>query len=318
MEATTLTEAATGEDIRPFTIDVPEEQLDDLRRRINATKWPDQETDASQGVQLETIQALAGYWADGLRLAQRSRSASRRFRTSSPRSTGSTSTSSTSAPQHEDALPLVVTHGWPGSTIEQLKIIDPLTKPTAHGGERVRRLPPRHPVVARLRVLRASRPRPAGIPIRIARAWVELMSRLGYTEFVAQGGDWGNAVTEQMALLKPPGLLGIHTNMPATVPPTSRGRSRSAGPTPAGLVRRRADARTSRWTTSSRPASATPTRWPTGRRRSTASRTRRSGWRPGCSTTTSRSYELIARAFAGQAAAASRATTSSTTSRTTG
>ena len=119
---------------------------------------------------------------------------------------------------HEDALPLIVTHGWPGSTIEQLKIIEPLTDPTTHGAERRGRLPSRHPVVAGPRLLRqADRDRLGPGPHR--RAWVVLMERLGYERYVAQGGDWGNAVTEQLALLKPAGLLGIHTNMPATLPP---------------------------------------------------------------------------------------------------
>ena len=135
---------------------------------------------------------------------------------------------------HEDALPLVVTHGWPGSTIEQLKIIDPLTDPTEHGASASDAF---HLVIPSLPGHGFSgKPTETGWdPIRIARAWVELMSRLGYTEFVAQGGDWGNAVTEQMALLKPPGLLGIHTNMPATVPPDVSRALAIGDPPPAGL-----------------------------------------------------------------------------------
>ena len=136
--------------------------------------------------------------------------------------------------EHEDALPLIVTHGWPGSTVEQLKIIDPLTKPTEHGASASDAF---HLVIPSLPGHGFSgKPTETGWdPIRIARAWVELMGRLGYTGYVAQGGDWGNAVTEQMALLKPAGLLGIHTNMPATVPPDVSRALQIGGPAPAGL-----------------------------------------------------------------------------------
>src|SRR6187431_3120094 len=217
---TTLTErpsAATA--IRPFQIETPQQALDDLGRRIAATRWPAKEPvdDLSQGVQLATIQALARYWAtdyDWRKCEARLR-ALPQFVTEidgldihfihvrSP---------------HENALPLIVTHGWPGSIIEQLKIIEPLTDPTAHGGSAADAF---HLVIPSLPGHGFSgKPISTGWdPIRIARAWIVLMKRLGYTRFVAQGGDWGNAVTEQMALLKPPGLIGIHTNMPATVPP---------------------------------------------------------------------------------------------------
>ena len=298
------TTASTSTEIRPFTIDVPEEQLDDLRRRITATKWPDRETDPSQGVRLETIQALADYWATDYdwRTFEQRFAALPHFVTEID---GVDIHFIHVRSEHEDALPLIVTHGWPGSTIEQLKIIDPLTKPTEHGASASDAF---HLVIPSLPGHGFSgKPTETGWdPIRIARAWVELMERLGYDRFVAQGGDWGNAVTEQMALLKPPGLLGIHTNMPAT-----RSARRLEGARRPATRRPRASPPTRRrpttcWSTSSRPASATPARWPTGRRRSTASRTPRSAWRPGCSTTTSRSYELIARAFAGNPGGLSR------------
>ena len=206
--------------------------------------------------------------------------------------------------KHEDALPLIVTHGWPGSTVEQLKIIGPLTDPTAHGASAADAF---HLVIPSLPGYGFSgKPTETGWdPIRIARAWVVLMQRLGYTRYVAQGGDWGNAVTEQMALLKPEGLLGIHTNMPATVPPDVSKALAAGGPR-RRASRPRNSTHTRSSTTSSRPASDTPARWRTARRRCTASRIHPSGWRPGCSITTSRSYELIARAFAGQPGGLSR------------
>ena len=221
------------EDVRPFTIDVPEEQLDDLRRRITATKWPDRETDPTQGVRLDTIQALADYWATGYdwRAFERRFAALPHFVTEID---GVDIHFIHVRSAHDDALPLIVTHGWPGSTIEQLKIIEPLTDPTAHGASASDAF---HLVIPSLPGHGFSgKPTETGWdPIRIARAWVELMNRLGYTRFVAQGGDWGNAVTEQMALLTPPGLLGIHTNMPATVPPDVSKALATGGPPPAGL-----------------------------------------------------------------------------------
>src|SRR3979490_2040368 len=201
---------------RPFPIAVPEEELTDLRSRINAARWPDRETDASQGVQLATIQALPSYWGteyDWRKFEERFK-ALQHFITELARVYDHFIHERS---DHEDALPLVVTHGWPGSTIEQLKIIDPLSNPTEHGAsasaafQLVIPSMPGHGF--------SGKPTETGWdPIRIAKAWVVLMKRLGYTRFVAQGGDWGNAVSEQMALLKPEGLLGIHTNMPATVP----------------------------------------------------------------------------------------------------
>ena len=225
--------SSDGVAIRPFTIDVPEEELTDLRSRINATKWPDRETDASQGVQLATIQALASYWGteyDWRKFEERFQ-ALPHFMTEID---GVDIHFIHVRSDHEDALPLVVTHGWPGSTIEQLKIIDPLTNPTEHGASASDAF---HLVIPSMPGHGFSgKPTETGWdPIRIAKAWVVLMKRLGYTRFVAQGGDWGNAVSEQMALLKPEGLLGIHTNMPATVPPDVSKALATGGPEPSGL-----------------------------------------------------------------------------------
>jgi pimeloyl-ACP methyl ester carboxylesterase len=225
--------SSDGVAIRPFSIDVPEEELTDLRSRINATRWPDKETDASQGVQLATIQALAGYWGtdyDWRRFEERFKALPHFITEIDGVDVHFIHVRS----DHEDALPLVVTHGWPGSTIEQLKIIDPLTNPTEHGASASDAF---HLVIPSMPGHGFSgKPTETGWdPIRIAKAWVVLMKRLGYTRFVAQGGDWGNAVTEQMALLKPEGLLGIHTNMPATVPPDVSRALATGGPAPSGL-----------------------------------------------------------------------------------
>src|SRR2546423_9768023 len=219
--------------VRSFTIETPEEDLDDLRARIKATKWADRETDASQGVQLETIQALASYWAtdyDWRKFEERF-AALPHFITEIDRVDIHFVHARS---EHEDALPLIVTHGWPGSTVEQLKIIDPLTNPTEHGASAPDAF---HLVIPSLPGHGFSgKPTTTGWdPIRIARAWVELMKRLGYTRFVAQGGDWGNAVTEQMALLEAPELIGIHTNMPATVPPKIDKAAFGGAPPPSGL-----------------------------------------------------------------------------------
>jgi pimeloyl-ACP methyl ester carboxylesterase len=233
--ATRTSDTATAErGIRPFAIEVPEAELADLRRRIAATKWPDREVDSSQGVELDTIQALAGYWATEYdwRAFEQRFAALPHFVTEID---GVDIHFIHVRSAHDDALPMIVTHGWPGSTIEQLKIIDPLTDPTAHGADAADAF---HLVIPSLPGHGFSgKPTETGWdPVRIARAWIELMTRLGYTRYVAQGGDWGNAVTEQMALLAPPGLLGIHTNMPATVPPeVSRAISRG-DPAPAGLT----------------------------------------------------------------------------------
>ena len=230
MEATAST---TAEHIRPFTFDVPDAELEDLRNRIKATRWPDREVDDSQGVRLETIQALADYWAtdyDWRRFEERY-AALPHFITEID---GVDIHFIHVRSEHEDALPMIVTHGWPGSTVEQLKIIDPLTKPTEHGasaGDAFHLVIPSLPGHGY-----SGKPRETGWdPIRIAKAWAVLMERLGYDRYVAQGGDWGNAVTEQLALLKPPGLLGIHTNMPATLSPEISAGVQAGEQAPAGL-----------------------------------------------------------------------------------
>ncbi|MGP0088448.1 MAG: epoxide hydrolase family protein [Xanthobacteraceae bacterium] len=222
--------------IRPFRVNVPEEQLVDLRRRVAATQWPERETvtNDSQGVQLATIQKLTQYWQTGhdWRKIEATLNALPMFITEID---GLDIHFIHVRSKHENALPLIVTHGWPGSIIEQLKIIDPLTNPTAHGGsasdafDLVIPSLPGHGF--------SGKPTTTGWdPIRIARAWIVLMQRLGYTRYVAQGGDWGNAVTEQMALQTPPGLVGIHTNMPATVPPDIDKLALAGVPSPSGLA----------------------------------------------------------------------------------
>jgi pimeloyl-ACP methyl ester carboxylesterase len=228
------TRAADDASIRPFHITVPDEALVDLRRRVNATKWPERETvtDASQGVQLATMQKLARYWGTDYdwRQGEAKLKALPHFITEID---GLDIHFIHVRSQHANALPLIVTHGWPGSVIEQLKIVDPLTNPTAHGGTASDAF---HLVIPSLPGYGFSgKPTTTGWdPIRVARAWTVLMKRLGYTRFVAQGGDWGNAVVEQMALQTPPELLGIHTNMPATVP-ADIAKTLPGGPPPAGL-----------------------------------------------------------------------------------
>ena len=232
----TTTAPATGADgaeIRPFSVEVSEAELTDLRSRIKATRWPDRETDPSQGVRLDTIQALAAYWAtdyDWRKFEERFAALPHYITEIDGADIHFIHVRS----EHEDALPLIVTHGWPGSTVEQLKLIGPLTDPTAHGASASDGF---HLVIPSLPGHGFSeKPTETGWdPIRIARAWVVLMERLGYDRYVAQGGDWGNAVSEQLALLKPPGLLGIHTNMPATVPPDVSKALASGGPEPSGL-----------------------------------------------------------------------------------
>jgi pimeloyl-ACP methyl ester carboxylesterase len=232
-ETTSTTTGSEGAEIREFTVEVSDNELTDLRDRINATRWPDRETDPSQGVRLETIQALADYWAtdyDWRKFEKRFASLPH-FITEID---GVDIHFIHARSEHEEALPLIVTHGWPGSTVEQLKIIDPLTAPTANGASASDAF---HLVIPSLPGHGFSeKPTETGWdPVRIARAWVALMERLGYDRYVAQGGDWGNAVTEQMALLEPPGLLGIHTNMPATVPPDVSKALAAGGPAPSGL-----------------------------------------------------------------------------------
>jgi pimeloyl-ACP methyl ester carboxylesterase len=221
--------------LRPFQVNVPEEELTDLRRRINATRWPERETvtDASQGINLATIQALARYWATEYdwRKVEARLNAVPNFLTEID---GLDIHFIHVRSQHETALPLIVTHGWPGSIIEQMKIIDPLANPTAHGGNASDAF---HVVIPSMPGYGFSgRPTATGWgPERIARAWDVLMKRLGYTSYAAQGGDWGAIVVDQMGVQAPTGLLGIHTNMPGIFPAAIDGAAFSGAPAPSGL-----------------------------------------------------------------------------------
>ena len=225
----------TANDIRPFHVDIPEEKLTDLRRRIAATQWPDKETvaDQSQGVQLETIQKLARYWGTEYdwRKVESQLNALPQFMTEID---GLDIHFIHVRSRHEDALPLIVNHGWPGSIIEQLKIIDRLTDPTAHGASAADAF---HLVIPSMPGYGFSgKPTSTGWgPERMGQAWAELMKRLGYTRYVAQGGDWGAFVVDQMGLQAPAGLQAIHTNMPGTVPADVDKASLAGEPPPAGL-----------------------------------------------------------------------------------
>jgi pimeloyl-ACP methyl ester carboxylesterase len=226
--------AAEDPSIRPFKVQVPQAALDDLRRRIAATRWPDKETvvDQSQGAQLAKLQELVRYWGSGYdwRKAEAKLNALPQFTTNID---GVEIHFIHVRSRHKNALPVIITHGWPGSVIEQLKVIDPLTDPTAHGGS----------ADDAFDVVVPSLPgygfsgKPTGTgwdPEHIARAWAELMKRLGYTRYVAQGGDWGTPISSAMARQAPAGLLGIHINLPATVPPEVAA-ALAGGPLPAEL-----------------------------------------------------------------------------------
>jgi pimeloyl-ACP methyl ester carboxylesterase len=231
-------EVKTGSDkatIRPLSVSFPETELTELRRRIKATRWPERETvtDATQGVQLATTQKLAQYWSTEYdwRKCEAKLKALPNFITEID---GLDIHFIHVRSKHENALPLIVTHGWPGSVVEQLKIIDPLTNPTAHGGSASDAFDVVIPSIPGYGF--SGKPTAAGWDVdHIARAWVVLMKRLGYMKFVAQGGDWGALVVDQMGVHAAPELLGIHTNMPGIFPADIDKAALSGAPTPSGL-----------------------------------------------------------------------------------
>jgi pimeloyl-ACP methyl ester carboxylesterase len=240
MSRTTGTQPATEDAsdknaLRSFHVTVPEAELTELRRRILATRWPERETvtDATQGVQLATMQALARYWATEYdwRKIEAKLNAYPQFITEID---GLDIHFIHVRSKHEDALPLIVTHGWPGSIIEQMKIIDPLTNPTAHSGKASDAFDVVIPSMPGYGY--SGKPATTGWdPAHIARAWVVLMKRLGYTKFVAQGGDWGAVITELIGVQAPPELLGIHINMPGAVPAEIDKAAATGAPMPDGL-----------------------------------------------------------------------------------
>jgi pimeloyl-ACP methyl ester carboxylesterase len=234
MSATTRESADTAA-IRPFTVEIPEAELEGLHTRIAATRWPERETvaDATQGVQLATMQNLIRYWGTDydFRRVEARLNAFPQFMTEidgldihfihvkSP---------------HEDALPLIITHGWPGSVVEMLNVVGPLADPTAHGGDAEDAFDLVVPSIPGYGF--SARPTATGWdPVHIADAWIALMRRLGYTRYVAQGGDWGAQITDVMGAKAPPELLAIHSNMPGTVPPDVS-KTLASGPEPSGLA----------------------------------------------------------------------------------
>src|SRR5215213_8383264 len=237
---TTMTERGTVLDsaasaIRPFRVDVPQTALDALRQRLAATQWPEKETvaDTTQGVPLATMQELARYWETEYdwRTVEARLNALPQFLTEID---GLDIHFIHVKSRHEDALPLIINHGWPGSVIEQLKLVDRLTDPTAHGGSAEDAF---HLVIPSMPGYGFSgKPSTTGWgPEHIARAWAELMKRLGYDRYVAQGGDWGGQITDLMGAQAPPGLIGIHTNFPGAVRPDVAAAVQSGGPAPSGL-----------------------------------------------------------------------------------
>lgn len=221
--------------IRPFEVNVQEHDLTELRRRVESTRWPERETvtDLSQGVPLATLRKLAAYWATTYdwRDCEARLNALPQFVTEID---GLDIHFVHARSRHDDALPLIITHGWPGSVVEQLKIVDPLTNPMAHGASASDAF---HVVIPSMPGFgHSAKPTKTGWgPERVARAWVELMRRLGYDRFVAQGGDWGALVTDLMAVQAPPELIGMHTNMPCAVPPDIDRALLTKSPLPAGL-----------------------------------------------------------------------------------
>jgi pimeloyl-ACP methyl ester carboxylesterase len=227
---------AENPEVRPFRVTVPDTDLAELRRRVKATRWPDRETvpDATQGVQVATMQKLTSYWStqhDWRKVEARLNAVPNFMTTIDGLDIHFIHVRS----KHENALPVIITHGWPGSVIEQLKVIDLLANPTAHGANASDAF---HVVIPSLPGygFSAKPTAPGWEPTRIARAWTTLMKRLGYTKFVAQGGDWGNAVSETMALQAPPELLAISTNMPAAVPPDIDKAIGAGSPPPSTLT----------------------------------------------------------------------------------
>ena len=234
MTQTTATQQGTDA-IRPFQIETPNEELVDLRRRIEATRWPDKELvdDQTQGVQLATMQKLAKYWATEYdwRKCEAKLNALPNFITEID---GLDIHFIHVRSKHEGALPILVTHGWPGSVVEQLKIVGPLTDPTAHGGSAEDAFDVVIPSIPGYGY--SARPTATGWnPGRIAGAWLTLMKRLGYTKFVAQGGDWGALITEILGTMAPPELVAIHTNMPSAAPPEIYDALRAGEGPPPGL-----------------------------------------------------------------------------------
>jgi pimeloyl-ACP methyl ester carboxylesterase len=221
--------------IRPFHVNVPEAELTELRKRINATRWPEKEpvTDHSQGVPLATMQKLARYWATDYdwRKVEAKLQALPNFITEID---GLDIHFIHVRSKHENALPVIVTHGWPGSVIEQLKIVDPLVNPTAHGGKASDAF---HVVIPSMPGYGFSgKPTTTGWDqARIGRAWAVLMKRLGYTRYVAQGGDWGAIINDVMATQGHPELIGLHTNLPSAIPPEINKAAAAGGPPPSGL-----------------------------------------------------------------------------------
>lgn len=233
--ASPLNTAADDTSIRPFHVKVPEAALVDLRKRIAGTRWPDRETvtDQSQGVQLAKIQGLVDYWGTDYdwRKAEAKLNALPQYVTTID---GVDIQFVWVRSRNPNALPLIMTHGWPGSTFELLKVVGPLTDPTAYGGKATDSFDLVLPSMPGYGF--SGKPKGTGWnPEHIARAWAELMHRLGYTHYVAQGGDWGSVVADKMASQMPPGLLGIHVNMPATVPADVAKALNDGDPAPAGL-----------------------------------------------------------------------------------